>query len=370
MYITEIELHNFRNYDELSLQFHKNVNLILGNNAQGKTNLLESIYLCSMGKSFRTNKDQEMILFGQDYGRVKVHAQKDYVDTTVELILSKDAKKAAKVDGIKIKKASELLDNIYMVIFSPEDLRIVKDEPEKRRKFIDRELCQIRPRYYENLTNYKKVLLQRNAYLKERDVDASILDLWDMQLAKYGAEIMLMRDDFIKKLEKISKVIHSSITGGKEHLTLSYVPNVPLGETRQEQEELFYNMIRSSYENDIRQRTTTKGPHKDDLEFFINDIGVRNFGSQGQQRTCALSVKLAELSLIKEETGEEGILLLDDVMSELDIERQEFLVKSLSDIQMFITTTEIPDKLKETLPEGKTFYVTKGCISEEESMYE
>ena len=365
MYIKDIELHNFRNYRELKMEFHPNVNLILGNNAQGKTNLLESIYICSMGKSFRTAKDNEMILFGEDYGRVKVNAQRDYYDTSVELILSKDSKKSAKVDGVKIKKSSQLLENLYMVIFSPEDLRIVKDEPEKRRKFIDRELCQLRPKYYEDLSNYKKVLLQRNAYLKEHQVDPSILDLWDMQLARYGASIMMMRADFIKKLDKISRGIHGAITDGREHLQLKYVPNVPLAETKAELEETFYQTIRNSFENDMRQRTTTKGPHKDDMEFFIDEISVRSFGSQGQQRTSALSVKLAELSLIKEETGEEAILLLDDVMSELDLQRQEFLVKSLADIQMFITTTEIPDKLKETLPEGKSFYVTAGSVSEE-----
>ena len=365
MYIKNIELHNFRNYGDLELEFHPNVNLILGNNAQGKTNLLESIYVCSMGKSFRTSKDSEMILFGEDFGRVRVEAQRDYYDTSVELIFTRESKKSAKVDGVKIKKSSQLLENLYMVIFSPEDLRIVKDEPEKRRKFIDRELCQLRPKYYEDLSNYKKVLLQRNAYLKEYDVDPSVMDLWDMQLARYGASIMMMRADFIKKLDKISRGIHGAITNGGENLQLKYVPNVELASSLSELEERYYHILRSTFENDLRQRTTTKGPHKDDLEFFIDGISVRNFGSQGQQRTSALSIKLAELSLIKEETGEEAILLLDDVMSELDLQRQEFLVKSLAEIQMFITTTEIPEKLKETLPEGKKFYVTSGSVEEE-----
>ena len=365
MYITDIELHNFRNYKELKLEFHPNVNLILGNNAQGKTNLLESIFITSMGKSFRTSKDSEMILFGEEFGRVKVNARKDGYDTSVELIYSRDSKKSARVDGVKIKKSSQLLENVYIVIFSPEDLRIVKDEPEKRRKFIDRELCQLRPKYYEDLANYKKVLLQRNAYLKEYQVDPSILDLWDMQLARYGASIMMMRQDFVKKLNLISRGIHGAITNGKEHLEVKYAPNVPVSESLQELEQNYYQIIRSSFDNDMRQRTTTRGPHKDDLEFFIDEISVRSFGSQGQQRTSALSIKLAELSLIKEETGEEAILLLDDVMSELDLERQEFLVKSLAEIQMFITTTEIPEKLKKTLPAGKTFYVTAGTVEEE-----
>ena len=362
MYIKDIELHHFRNYEELKLDFHPNVNLILGMNAQGKTNLLESIYISSMGKSFRTSKDSDMIMFGNDFGRVKINAVKDYLDTSVELVLSKDSKKSAKIDGVKIRKASELLDNIYMVIFSPEDLKIVKDEPEKRRKFIDRELCQLRPKYYEHLSKYKKILLQRNAYLKELHGDSSIMDIWDMQLAEYGASIMMMRDDFIKKLNLISRDIHYKITNGREKLKLIYNPNIKMAESQQQLKEKFYEIIKSSFDNDMRQRTTTKGPHKDDMEFLINEINVRNFGSQGQQRTSALSLKLAELNLIKEETGEDAILLLDDGMSELDLQRQEFLIKSLSNIQMFITTTEISDKLKETLPEGKIFYVTSGTV--------
>lgn len=362
MYIKEIELHNFRNYRELHLRFHRNVNLILGNNAQGKTNLLEAIYLCSMGKSFRTGRESDLILFGEEFARVKTEAEKEDYDTSVEMIISRSAGKSVKLDGMKIRKASELLENLYMVIFSPEDLKIVKEEPEKRRRFIDRELCQLRPKYYEAFSNYKKVLMQRNAYLKEDTVDPSVLDLWDVQLAKYGAQIMVMRAEFIMKLRDISQKIHSSITRGTENLDLVYVPNVFPAGSSEETEEAFYKVIRGSFENDLRQRTTTRGPHKDDMEFYINQVSVRSFGSQGQQRTSALSVKLAELSLIKEETGEDAILLLDDVMSELDLHRQEFLIKSLSDIQMFITTTEIPEKLRETLPPGKTFTVDSGNI--------
>ncbi|MGN0719225.1 MAG: DNA replication/repair protein RecF [Anaerovoracaceae bacterium] len=370
MYIKEIELQNFRNYEELHLEFHKNVNLILGNNAQGKTNLLESIYLCSMGKSFRTSRDSDLIRFGSEFARVKAEAKKEYYDTSVELIYSRNGGKSARLDGNRIRKASELLENLYLVIFSPEDLKIVKEEPEKRRRFIDRELCQLRPRYYEAFSSYKKVLLQRNAYLKEYTVDPSILDLWDMQLARYGAQIMVMRKEFVEKLRDISQEIHKSITNGRENLNLVYVPNVPVSSSQDKTEEDFYKMIRSSFENDIRQRTTTRGPHKDDVEFYIDDISVRSFGSQGQQRTSALSVKLAELSLIKEETGEDAILLLDDVMSELDLQRQEFLIKSLSEIQMFITTTELQDKLLETLPLGKTFYVKEGNVTEKENKNE
>lgn len=359
MYIKEIELKNFRNYEELNLKFNENVNFIIGNNAQGKTNLLESIFMCSMGKSFRTSKDNEMIGFDKDFCKVKLTAKKQLFDVDIEITLNRDKGKFIKIDGVNVHKASDLLENLYIVIFSPEDLKIVKDEPEKRRKFINRELCMLRPLYFDSLSNYKKVLMQRNNYLKEKNIDETVLDIWDMQLAKYGAKIISLRNDFIEKLNKISGEIHGNITNGKENLKIEYDPNVKIQENL---EEALYNAIKNSKANDIRLRTTTRGPHRDDIQFFIDGINVRSFGSQGQQRTAALSLKLAELNLIKEETGEDAILLLDDVMSELDNTRQEFLIKSLSDIQLFITTTEITDSLKETLKKGKIYSVEKGKI--------
>lgn len=362
MYIKELKLKNFRNYSDFNIEFDKKVNLILGNNAQGKTNLLEAIYITSMGKSFRTNKENEMIMFEYDYSQIGIKAEKEYLDTNVEIVINKESKKSIKKDGIQIKKISQLLENILIVIFSPEDLKLVKDEPEKRRKFIDRELCQISPSYYENLYNYKKVLYQRNFYLKEREIDNSILDVWDSQLAKYGASIILKREEFIKKISKISNEIQKSITNNKEDLLIEYNPNIKTKENKKAQEEYFYEKIKSSYENDIRLRTTTKGPHKDDIIFNVNGINIRSYGSQGQQRTAALSLKLAELNLIKEETGEEPILLLDDVMSELDIERQEFLIKTLKENQVFITTTDVDEKLKNSFPNAKIFFVEKGNI--------
>ena len=367
MLIKKIKLQDFRNYEELELDFNNNVNLILGQNAQGKTNLLESIYVTSIGKSFRTSRDNEMIRFGSEFGKVYVETLKDDFDGSVEIVIDKNSRKFVKVDGVKIKKTSELLKNVYIVIFSPEDLKIVKDEPEKRRKFIDRELCQIKPSYYDNLSNYKKVLLQRNTYLKENYIDQGILDIWDMQLARFGAAIMHQRRNFTEKINKISSGIHSSITEGRENLKIIYAPNIEFRESLKEQEEYFYDLLKKSYDNDLRQRTTTKGPHKDDLEFFINDVNVRSFGSQGQQRTAALSLKLAEISIIEEETGEKPILLLDDVMSELDSSRQEFLIKSLADIQLFVTTTEIPEKLLSEFPSGNIYNVSGGII--EKSQY-
>lgn len=359
MYIKEIELKNFRNYEELHLEFNENVNFIIGNNAQGKTNLLEGIYLSSIGKSFRTSRDNEMIGFNKDFCRVKVKGEKELFPVEVDITLKKDLGKAIKINGVNITKSSELLENIYIVIFSPEDLKIVKDEPEKRRKFIDKELCLLRPSYYDALSNYKKVLTQRNTYLKEYNIEPSILDIWDMQLAKYGAAIISMREEFIKKINLISKEIHSNITNGKEELKIEYSPNIKNSDNL---EDVIYEILKESRQNDLRLRTTTKGPHRDDIEFYINEINVRSFGSQGQQRTAALSLKLAELNLIKEETGESAILLLDDVMSELDETRQKFLIKSLSEIQLFITTTEITDSLKDVIAKGKIYTVENGQI--------
>ena len=364
MYIKDIELINFRNYDELKTGFHQNVNLILGNNAQGKTNLLEGNYLTSIGRSFRTNRDSDLVHFQKDMARIKVNAEKSYFDTSVEITIKKDAKKSIKKDGTIIKKTSELLENILIVIFSPEDLKIVKDEPEKRRKFIDRELCQIQPLYYDSLSNYKKTLVQRNTYLKEESVDNSILDLWDVQLTKYGARIINIRDQFIKKISDYSGKIHSSITNEKESLFIEYNPNINLMENLAEQEGYFYDEIKKAFKNDLKQRTTTRGPHKDDISFYVNGVNMRSFGSQGQQRTCALSLKLAELNLIKEETEEDAILLLDDVMSELDFERQKYLIKTLKKNQLFITTTDIDKNLMNSFPDAKIIYIHQGKIKE------
>lgn len=359
MYIKKIELKNFRNYENLELEFNEKANFIIGNNAQGKTNLLEGIFMSSVGKSFRTSKDSEMIGFDKDFSKIKVTAHKDLFPIEVDITLKKDAGKFIKVDGVNISKTSDLLENVYIVIFSPEDLKIVKDEPEKRRRFIDRELCIIKPSYYDSFFNYKKVLLQRNTYIKEKSIDKSVLDIWDMQLAKYGAKIISMRYDFIQKIDKLSNEIHKSITNGKENLRIEYDPNIKMAD---ELEKTVYEAIKNSYSNDLRLRTTTKGPHRDDIQFYIDNVNVRSFGSQGQQRTTALSLKLAELNIIKEETGESAILLLDDVMSELDSTRQEFLIKTLSDIQLFITTTEITQNLKDAVPKGNIYTIEKGKV--------
>lgn len=359
MYITELELKNFRNYENLKVDFDEKINLILGNNAQGKTNLIESIYMSSIGRSFRTSRDSDLIMFGKDEAFIRVKAEKEYADTEVEIRIKGASGKSIKKDGVQLKKTSQLLENIMTVIFSPEDMKIVKDEPEKRRKFIDRELCQISPRYYDSLSNYRRTLIQRNSYLKEEYIDNNILDLWDVQLAKHGADIILMRKAFVEKISDFSSKIHSGITGG-ESLKVAYDPDIEIIGDGETQEKYYYDRIKKAYSLDVKNRSTSRGPHKDNIVFFVNDIDMRSFGSQGQQRTCALSLKLAELEIIKEETGEDAVLLLDDVMSELDSRRQKYLIKTLKNNQLFVTTTEIEERILGELEGAKIFNIYKG----------
>lgn len=359
MYIKSIELKDFRNYENLNVSFNRKVNIFLGNNAQGKTNLLEGIYLNAMAKSFKTSKDKEMIRFGEEFCKLKIVSIVDDEEQVTEIVINREGKKGVKLNGVKIKKTSELLDRIYIIIFSPEDLKIVKDEPEKRRRFIDRELCQIKPGYFNDLSQYKKVLKQRNAYLKEPSIDPSILDIWDMELAKYGSRIIQKRSEFIEKINLISREIHDKISGGREELTLRYEASI--SET-DDTEAVFYEILQKTRDDDIRNRTTGKGPHKDDLNISADGIDLRKFGSQGQQRTAALSLKLSEIRLIEEETGELPILLLDDVLSELDNERQSYLINSLGENQMFITTADLSGRVARSMPEGKIFKITAGEV--------
>ncbi len=368
MYIKNIELKDFRNYRYLDTSFSEKVNIFIGNNAQGKTNLLEGIYLNAMAKSFKASKDKELIRFGEDFCKIKTTAFFDDEDHTTEIVINKEGKKGIKLDGVRIKKTSELLERIFIIIFSPEDLKIVKDEPEKRRRFIDRELCQIKPGYYIMLNEYKKALKQRNAYLKEPSVEKWALDIWDCQLVQFGSEVISRRNEFVKKINEISRDIHSRISGGAETLSLKYESNIDISNTGDDIEDIeaikekFYNILKETADDDIRNRNTGRGPHKDDLKISADDIDLRKFGSQGQQRTAALSLKLSEIKLIEEEIGEKPILLLDDVLSELDNDRQTYLINSLGGNQMFITTTDISGKVARSLPEGKIFKIRSGEI--------
>lgn len=362
MFLKSIELKNFRNYDNLELDFNKNINLILGDNAQGKTNLLESIYYTSMGRSFKPVKERDVINFGEETSIIKANAHKYDDNLEISIILRKNGDKEIKKDGIKLKKNSELCDNMLVVMFSPEDLKIVKEEPEKRRKFIDRELSLISPIYLDNLNNYKKTLFQRNNYLKEENIDELLINVLDKQLSNYGYDVIKYRKEFIEKLQTYVEKIHSGITSGKEKIKLIYKPSID-----PESKEEFEKILKDDFYKDSKNAVTSRGPHRDDIEFLINKIDVRRYGSQGQQRTCALSVRLAELSLIEEETGESAILLLDDVMSELDLNRQEYLIKTLENNQIFITATELSNDIIARLKGVNKIFIKNGKVIEGDS---
>lgn len=367
MHIESINLSNFRNYKELNIEFSPNVNIIIGDNAQGKTNLIEAIYVAGFGRSFRTTKDTELIYMGSDTARCKIDAVKHDRSFSIEFRLKKDKKKEIKINGSSLTKISELIGFFNIVIFSPEDLKLIKETPVERRKFIDRELSHISPAYCGKLIEYHKILNQRNNLLRQisfKDSLRSTLFIWDDKLAHIGTELIIRRAEFIERLSEISSRIHGGISGGKEMLKLDYLPNIKTGKTKD------YDKIKTEFEKrlkdlestDIKRGFTSVGPHRDDMVFYINDIDIKHYGSQGQQRTAALSLKLSEIEIVYEEIGEYPILLLDDVMSELDINRQNDLVKTLSKMQTIITTTDVNNIFSEHVKSARIFNVNSGTV--------
>lgn len=360
MYFKEIELKNFRNYKHIKKTFHDKVNILIGENGNGKTNLVESIYMTCFLRSFRTAKDREMIQFGEEQMKIQAIVQKEERELKVEIFLNQK-EKVIKINGVK-KKRADLLENIHIVIFSPEDLKIVKEEPDLRRRFLNRELSQMKPGYYKNLYRYTKVLEQRNSLLKQEKVDSMLFDVWNEELIHYGIKIMQDRCKLIEKLNMISKEIHDQLTEGKENLEIRYDSNIELKEDIGEQKLEFERALNKNFEKDLYRHTTTCGPHRDDLKIMINEIDARTFGSQGQQRTASLSLKLAEIQLIQEETGETPVLILDDVLSELDLNRQYYLVDFLKNKQLFLTTAVLNDKIIEKIPDHQIYNVKNGSI--------
>ena len=334
MYIEKIKLQNFRNYKQLELNLNKNINIIYGNNAQGKTNILESIFLCSFGKSFRTTKEKEMIKFNETNLIVEVFYQKKDRDGKIKIEIGD--KKQIYLNGIKIKKLSELLGNVNIVIFTPDDINILKDGPAGRRRFLDMMIGQLRPNYVYNLNMYLKTIEQRNNYLRqirEENKPEEMLEIWDEKLADYAEKIFNYRDEFIKKImQKINK-IHSEITENKETLEIEYISNC-------EKKENYLKLLKERRKLDIIKGFTTKGIHRDDFMIYINEKEVGAYGSQGQNRTVVLSLKLAELNVIYDEIGEYPILLLDDFMSELDEERRKNFLNNIKNTQVILTGTE------------------------------
>ena len=362
MYIESIELKNFRNYQDLQLDFDKGTNIFYGDNAQGKTNILESVYICGTTKSHKGSKDKEIIRFGEEESHIRMMVKKDELSYKIDMHLRKNKAKGVAINGLPIKKARELFGIVNLVFFSPEDLNIIKNGPGERRRFMDMELSQLDKIYLSNLVNYNKVLNQRNKLLKDIAFSPSeqlmqTLDIWDMQLVKYGSLIIKGRKSFIEKINTIISDIHSRLTGGIENIKVCYVPDVDVNDFEEE--------VRNSRQKDIKYKVTGKGPHKDDLIFLINDNDVRKYGSQGQQRTAALSLKLSEIELVKLVIKDTPVLLLDDVLSELDSNRQNFLINSIGDIQTIVTCTGLEEFINNRMNINKIFKVTDGHVVNE-----
>ena len=360
MYIESVKLENFRNYTICFVELDKKLNIFKGANAQGKTNFLESIYIASIGKSPKTSKDKDVIKWGENRAKIDIKVKKTFYEEDLSLVLSNDQKKTIKINGIAIKKIGDLIGEMPVVYFAPDEIGLVKDGPSFRRKFIDIDISQINKNYFYLLCRYEKILNERNKLLKQTrsfDVLKDTIDIWDTQLADVASKIIYCRLDFIDKIKEHTREIHSAITSDKEILTISYQ-----GLTQKSIEVLrqkIYSLYKEKLKSDFDFGYTSIGPHRDDIEIKINNIDIRNFGSQGQQRLATLSIKIAELKLFEELTHEKPILLLDDVLSELDEKRCKNFLKQIEDYQTILTTTRFSRKLGE---QSKIFVVNNATI--------
>lgn len=346
MNVDDIKLINFRNYENIYLQFNKNLNIFIGKNAQGKTNLIESIYMCGTGKSFRTNKDKEIINFEKIQAYIGSNISLNQNNKFVEIKMEKDKPKRIRVNKTELKSYKELYTGLNVVVFYPEDLRIIKDGPSERRNYIDKSLSQIKPVYNYNIMKYKKLLFQRNNLLKSsrfKDDILNLLDIFDVQIANIASSIIVDRNNYIGELNTISRETHKDITNKREVLEIKYITNIPILEDKKEMEEVYLRLLKENLKRDLEIRTTEIGPHRDDLIMNINGNDAKIFGSQGQQRTVVLSMILSEVDLIKKQRGMYPVLLLDDVFSELDEERKIYLSRFFSKMQTFITLTDGED---------------------------
>lgn len=359
MYINRLQMMNYRNYEVLDIELCKNVNVFMGNNAQGKTNILEAIYYCAFAKSHRTSRDKELITWDKDIAYVSVSVTKKRLDKKIEINILKDGKKAIKINKIKISKIGELFGVFNVVMFSPEDLKIIKDSPGIRRRFIDMELCQLNSNYYYNLVQYNKVLNERNVILKNKNLSDDIIDIYDTQLSEFGNNIIRARLSYINELNKYGDEIHKDITSKKEEILFRYESTI---KDLTNLKESFYNQLVKNRQRDRERGLTSVGPHRDDFTVLINNVDVKSYGSQGQQRTAILTIKFASLKIIKEVTGEYPVLLLDDVLSELDFSRKRYILSAIGEIQTVITCTGIEDLSSYLDEKSKVFKVKDGDI--------
>ncbi len=357
MFVDSIQFNHFRNYNSLSLTLDPGINLLYGDNAQGKTNILEAVYLCGTTRSHRGSRDREMIQFSHDEAHLRMQLIKGNTPYRIDMHLKKNKAKGIAIDGTPIRKATELIGLGSYIFFSPEDLAMVKNGPSERRRFLDMELCQLDKIYLNQLDCYNKILEQRNKLLKEfefREGAENLLDVYDEQMAVYGSEVIRRRKKFINQIEKKVGEIHRDLSGNKETLEVIYEPETEENEIEEK--------LKSQKERDIRTKFTNSGPHRDDLCFLVNGMDIRKYGSQGQQRTAALSLKLSEIELVKQQIKDTPVLLLDDVLSELDRNRQTYLLNQVHGIQTLITCTGVDDFIQHNFQINKTFHVVAGGI--------
>lgn len=358
MYVKNISLVNYRNYSNLNIELNKNVNVFVGDNAQGKTNIVESIYYGAFAKSHRTSKDKELINWKSDKAYISLFIGKTRLDKKIDINILRDGKKAIKVNNIKVNKIGELFGTFNVVMFSPEDLKVIKEAPNLRRRLLDMELSQINSKYYFNLVQYNKILNERNILLKSKAFSEDVLEVYDIQLIEYADYIISKRLEYIDKINYYGNNIHKEITSGKEKINFKYNSNINLSDYKNN----YLIKLKDNILKDREKGLTSVGPHRDDFNVFINNIDVKVFGSQGQQRTSILTMKFSSLKIIKEITGEYPVLLLDDVLSELDINRKKYILSTIKDIQTVITCTGIED-LREYLDDkAKVFIVSNGQI--------
>ncbi len=360
MKIKSLKLKNYRNYDLLKLDFDDAANIFYGDNAQGKTNILEAVYLSGTTKSHRGTKDRDLIQFGNEESHIEAVVEKKGIEYQLDMHLKKNSPKGIAVNKIPLRKASELFGIINFVFFSPEDLNIIKDGPSERRRFIDMELSQLDRVYLSDLYNYNRIVNQRNHLLKDMGNSGKIadtLDIWDLQLVQFGNKIIERRKEFIKQVNEIISFIHKKLTGSREDIQVIYEPSN--GSLALEQ------ALIKNRDRDLRIKSTSVGPHRDDICLLTGDLDIRRFGSQGQQRTAALSLKLSEIELVKQAINDTPVLLLDDVLSELDKHRQNYLLDSINDIQTLITCTGVEDFVNHRFSINKVFHVQGGQVMDE-----
>ncbi len=368
MFLQEIGLTNFRNYDQINTQVGPYLNIIVGDNAQGKTNLLEAIYLAAVGKSHRTNRDQELVRWSAEFFRIHLAINKGNSLLKLEITYNLEKRKQYKLNGVSKTKLVDLLGNFNAVLFAPEHLMLVKGSPHERRRFLDSEISQTSPVYFHNLQQYLRVLQQRNNFLKSlkgNQARPELLEVWNLQLVELGSKIITKRLEVLKKLNPLARLIQRRITDGKENMEITY--NSTLGSvaslTPVQLTDRFLELLQQNFKQEVKRGYTLVGPHRDDLILKVNEYDVRLYGSQGQQRTTALALKLAELEFIKAETGQYPVLLLDDVMSELDLSRRMFLLESIQDrIQTFVTATGLDYFPEKILEKAMLYKIKQGQI--------